>query len=135
MNIDPPYNTGARDWKYNNDYVDGSDAYRHSKWLSFMEKRLKLAKKLLNPKDAALIVTIDEKTYLHLGCLLEEHFSEANIQMVNTKISAIVGVHDAPNKYTFMVLNWPTDESANHKNFMFFTVFSTGGIAISAFMA
>ena len=39
--IDPPYNTGARDWKYNNDYVDGSDAYRHSKWLSFMQKRLK----------------------------------------------------------------------------------------------
>jgi adenine-specific DNA-methyltransferase len=39
--IDPPYNTGARDWKYNNDYVDGADTYRHSKWLSFMEKRLK----------------------------------------------------------------------------------------------
>lgn len=42
--IDPPYNTGAKDWKYNNDYVDSSDAYRHSKWLSMMEKRLKLAK-------------------------------------------------------------------------------------------
>ena len=38
--IDPPYNTGARDWKYNNDYVDGADSYRHSKWLSMMEKRL-----------------------------------------------------------------------------------------------
>ena len=85
--IDPPYNTGARDWKYNNDYVDGSDAYRHSKWLSFMEKRLKLAKKLLNPKDSVLIITIDEKEYLHLGCLLEELFSEANIQMVSTNIS------------------------------------------------
>lgn len=46
-NIDPPYNTGARDWKYNNDYVDNSDQYRHSKWLSMMQKRLKLAKKLL----------------------------------------------------------------------------------------
>jgi len=46
--IDPPYNTGARDWKYNNDYVDSADAYRHSKWLSMMEKRLTLAKKLLN---------------------------------------------------------------------------------------
>ncbi len=86
--IDPPYNTGARDWKYNNDYVDGSDAYRHSKWLSFMEKRLKLAKKLLNPKDSVLIVTIDEKEYLHLGCLLEEIFSEARIQMITTVISA-----------------------------------------------
>lgn len=56
--IDPPYNTGARDWKYNNDYVDNSDAYRHSKWLSMMQKRLILAKKLLNPKDSVLIVTI-----------------------------------------------------------------------------
>ena len=80
--IDPPYNTGAKDWKYNNDYVDGNDAYRHSKWLSMMQKRLKLAKKLLNPKDSVLIVTIDEKEYLHLGCLLEEMFPEARIQMV-----------------------------------------------------
>ncbi len=85
--IDPPYNTGARDWKYNNDYVDGSDAYRHSKWLSFMEKRLRLAKKLLNPKDSVLIVTIDEKEYLHLGCLLEELFPEARMQMVSSVIS------------------------------------------------
>ena len=80
--IDPPYNTGAKDWKYNNDYVDGTDAYRHSKWLSFMQRRLKLAKKLLNPKDSVLIVTIDEKEYLHLGCLLEEVFPDAKMQMV-----------------------------------------------------
>ncbi|MDE6672819.1 MAG: hypothetical protein K2K16_11595 [Ruminococcus sp.] len=86
--IDPPYNTGAKDWKYNNDYVDSSDAYRHSKWLSFMEKRLKLAKKLLNPEDSVLIVTIDEKEYLHLGCLLEELFPEARIQMITSVISA-----------------------------------------------
>lgn len=86
--IDPPYNTGAKDWKYNNDYVDSSDAYRHSKWLSMMEKRLKLAKKLLNPEDSVLIVTIDEKEYLHLGCLLEEIFPEARIQMITTVISA-----------------------------------------------
>lgn len=85
--IDPPYNTGARDWKYNNDYVDGSDAYRHSKWLSFIEKRLKLAKKLLNPKNSVLIVTIDEKEYLHLGCLLEEMFPEAIMQMISSVIS------------------------------------------------
>ena len=85
--IDPPYNTGAKDWKYNNDYVDGSDAYRHSKWLSFMEKRLRLAKKLLNPKDSVLIVTIDEKEYLHLGCLLEEMFPEATMQMISTVIN------------------------------------------------
>ena len=86
--IDPPYNTGAKDWKYNNDYVDGNDAYRHSKWLSFMQRRLKLAKKLLNPRDSVLIVTIDEKEYLHLGCLLEEMFPEARMQMVSSVINA-----------------------------------------------
>lgn len=86
--IDPPYNTGARDWKYNNDYVDNADTYRHSKWLSMMQKRLKLAKKLLNPQNSVLIVTIDEKEYLHLGCLLEELFSEADIEMVTSVINA-----------------------------------------------
>lgn len=85
--IDPPYNTGARDWKYNNDYVDGNDQYRHSKWLSMMQKRLRIAKKLLNPKDSVLIVTIDEKEYLHLGCLLEEMFPEARMQMVSSVIN------------------------------------------------
>lgn len=75
--IDPPYNTGARDWKYNNDYVDGSDAYRHSKWLAFMERRLKLAKQLLNPNDSVLIVTIDEKEYARLELLLESVFPNA----------------------------------------------------------
>lgn len=85
--IDPPYNTGARDWKYNNDYVDSSDTYRHSKWLSMMKKRLLLAKKLLNPVDSVMIVTIDEKEYLHLGCLLEELFPDANIQMISSLIA------------------------------------------------
>ena len=84
--IDPPYNTGAKDWKYNNDYVDSNDSYRHSKWLSMMKKRLELSKKLLNPKDSVLIVTIDEKEYLHLGCLLEQMFPEAKIQMISTII-------------------------------------------------
>lgn len=86
--IDPPYNTGARDWKYNNDYVDTSDQYRHSKWLSMMKRRLLLAKELLNPKDSVLIVTIDEKEYLHLGCLLEDLFPQARIQMVSVVIKA-----------------------------------------------
>ena len=85
--IDPPYNTGAKDWKYNNDYVDGNDSYRHSKWLSMMQKRLKLAKKLLNPQESVLIVTIDEKEYLHLGCLLEEIFLEARMQMISSVIN------------------------------------------------
>ncbi|MGI6507003.1 MAG: site-specific DNA-methyltransferase [Saccharofermentanales bacterium] len=85
--IDPPYNTGARDWKYNNDYVDSSDSYRHSKWLSMMEKRLKLAKKLLNPSTGVLICTIDEKEVHHLRTLLEELFPETYIQMVTIVIN------------------------------------------------
>lgn len=86
--IDPPYNTGAKDWKYNNDYVDGADAYRHSKWLSFIRKRLELAKRLLNPSESVLIITIDEKEYHHLACLLEEVYSDARIQMVSSVINS-----------------------------------------------
>ena len=85
--IDPPYNTGARDWKYNNDYVDNNDSYRHSKWLSMMKTRLHIAKRLLNPNNSVLICTIDEKEYLHLGCLLEEMFPEGNMQMVSSVIN------------------------------------------------
>jgi adenine-specific DNA-methyltransferase len=85
--IDPPYNTGAKDWKYNNDYVESDDLYRHSKWLAFMERRLLIAKALLNPEDSVLIVTIDEKENLRLGLLLEQIFPEARIQMLTTVIN------------------------------------------------
>ena len=73
--LDPPYNTGAKDWKYNNHYVDSKDKWRHSKWLSFMEKRLVLAKRLLKP-DGVLIVTIDEHEVHHLWMLLEQIFPD-----------------------------------------------------------
>jgi adenine-specific DNA-methyltransferase len=86
--IDPPYNSGARDWKYNNNYVDETDDYRHSKWLAFMERRLKLAEELLNPENSALIVTVDEKEYLRLGLLLQQTFADSTMQMVSTLINA-----------------------------------------------
>jgi len=105
--IDPPYNTGARDWKYNNDYVDSSDAWRHSKWLSMMKKRLIIAKRVLNPDSSVLICTIDEKEYLHLGCLLEELFPEARIQMVTSVISSQGSTRDGlfsrADEYLFFV--------------------------------
>lgn len=85
--IDPPYNTGARDWKYNNDYVDGNDGWRHSKWLTFMVKRLKLAERLLNPETGVLIVTIDRNELHHLGMLLEELFPDARRQIVTICIN------------------------------------------------
>lgn len=105
--IDPPYNTGAKDWKYNNDYVVDDDQYRHSKWLAFMERRLKLAKRLLRPEDSVLIVTIDEKEYLRLGLLLEQTFPEAQIQMVSVAINpaavARKGYFGRSDEYYFFV--------------------------------
>lgn len=72
--IDPPYNTGAKDWIYNNDYVDSNDTYRHSKWLSMMKNRLQLAKVLLK-EDGVLICAIDENEFTRLGLLIEQVFS------------------------------------------------------------
>lgn len=82
--IDPPYNTGARDWKYNNDYVDSADGWRHSKWLSMMKKRLKIAKRLLS-SAGVMIIAIDDYEYAHLSMLIEELFPEydTNIVVVN----------------------------------------------------
>lgn len=88
ITTNPPYNKkDTKDWKYNCDYVDGNDQYKHSKWLTFMERRLKLAKQLLNPNASVLIVTIDEVEYARLGLLLEQVFPEANIQMISSLIS------------------------------------------------
>ena len=84
--IDPPYNSGARDWKYNNDYVDRADQYRHSKWLSMMKRRLELAKRLLK-RDGVLIVTIDENEVGHLSVLLESIFPEYLRHMVSAVIN------------------------------------------------
>ena len=79
--LDPPYNTGAKDWTYNNRFVDENDSYRHSKWLSFMEKRLLLAKRLLK-SDGVLIITVDEHEVHHLGLLLEQLYPDLHRQMV-----------------------------------------------------
>ncbi|HCU0648372.1 TPA: DNA methyltransferase [Pseudomonas aeruginosa] len=106
--IDPPYNTGAKDWKYNNDYVAGDDLYRHSKWLAMMERRLLVAKELLNPVDSVLIATIDEKEYLRLGLLLEQVFPEARIQMIssviNPKGAARSSAFGRTDEYVFFVM-------------------------------
>ena len=74
--IDPPYNTGAKDWKYNNEFVDSNDTFRHSKWLSMMNVRLKVAKRLLS-KNGAMVCAIDENEQATVGLLLEEIFGEA----------------------------------------------------------
>lgn len=75
--IDPPYNRGENDFKYNDNYVEKEDGYRHSKWLSFMSTRLKLARKLLS-NDGVIIVNIDEHEDAQLQLLLAEIFGENN---------------------------------------------------------
>lgn len=123
--IDPPYNSGATDWKYNNNYVDENDGYRHSKWLAMMESRLLLAKKLLNPKDSVLIVTIDEKEYYHLACLLEQIFPEAIMQMVssviNPKGSVKTGLLTRCDEYIFFIYIGKGSANACNDDFLFAT--------------
>lgn len=84
--IDPPYNTGAKDWKYNNDFVDKEDKFRHSKWLSFMDKRLRLSKNLL-ADGGVICIAIDHYELFNLGCLCDEIFGEEN------KIGVISVIH------------------------------------------
>lgn len=75
--IDPPYNTGNKDFIYNDAYVDKEDTYRHSKWLSFMDKRLRLAKKLLSEKGV-IFISIDDNEINQLKLLCDEIFIEKN---------------------------------------------------------
>lgn len=106
--IDPPYNSGATDWKYNNAYVEKDDLYRHSKWLAMIERRLLVAKNLLKPERSVLIVTIDAREYLRLGLLLEQVFPEARIQMISTIINpkgvSVVGGFRRADEYIFVVM-------------------------------
>jgi adenine-specific DNA-methyltransferase len=75
--IDPPYNTGNRDFIYNDRFIDKDDNYRHSKWLEFMFRRLELAKELLT-EDGVIFVSIDDNEVFHLGLLMEQVFGAAN---------------------------------------------------------
>jgi adenine-specific DNA-methyltransferase len=109
--IDPPYNTGARDWKYNNDYVDRNDQFSHSKWLSMMKKRLILAKKLLR-SDGVLIATIDTNELNNLGVLLDEIFSGSSIYVIAIEHNkrGRAQINFAPtNEYAFYVI--PSNKS------------------------
>lgn len=73
--IDPPYNTGNKDFVYNDSFVDSEDGYRHSKWLSFMEKRLRIAKKLLSDRGV-IFISIDDNEQANLKLLCDEVFGE-----------------------------------------------------------
>jgi len=76
--IDPPYNTGQNDFKYNDEWIQADDVYRHSKWLSFMSKRLKLANTLLKD-DGVIFISIDDNESAQLKLLCNEIFGEDNL--------------------------------------------------------
>lgn len=88
--IDPPYNTGARDWKYNNDYVDANDNYRHSKWLAMMERRLALSKELLSD-SGAIFISIDDNEQASLKFLCDEIFGAHNFVAQITLVTNLSG--------------------------------------------
>ena len=75
--IDPPYNTGNKDFAYNDSFVDREDTYRHSKWLSFMSRRLRIAKQLLSDKGV-IFISIDENELAQLKLLCDDIYTESN---------------------------------------------------------
>ena len=88
--IDPPYNTGKKDeFKYNDRYVDSEDGYRHSKWLSFMNKRLSIAKQLLT-KNGLIFVSIDDNEIGPLRMLMDEHFDHTNNPKESNRLATLV---------------------------------------------
>jgi adenine-specific DNA-methyltransferase len=90
--IDPPYNTGNKDFIYNDRYVDKEDGFRHSKWLNFMGKRLKLAKSLLK-ETGVIFISIDDHELAQLKLLCDEIFGEDNlITNICVKMSHLSGV-------------------------------------------
>lgn len=91
--IDPPYNTGHKDFKYNDHFVDSEDGYRHSKWLNFMEKRLKLARNLL--KDSGVIfISIDDNEHAQLKLLCDKIFDTNNCLGILPTIMNLKGNQD-----------------------------------------
>jgi adenine-specific DNA-methyltransferase len=96
--VDPPYNTGNKTWKYNNNFIERDDPFKHSKWLSFISKRLSLAKHLLKP-DGIIVITIDDYEVFNLGMLMDEIFGESNrlatITVLNKKSGRTTDKHFA----------------------------------------
>ena len=91
--IDPPFNTGNKSWKYNNAFVDSEDSFRHSKWITMMDKRLRLAKNLLNEKGV-IVVAIDDYECHTLRLLMDEIFNENNRLGIITLVNKAEGRTD-----------------------------------------
>ena len=118
--IDPPYNTGNKDFRFNDSYVDREDPYRHSKWLSFMRKRLVLARNLL--KDSGIIVvSIDDNELAQLRLLCNEVFFERNFVAILPTIMNLKGNQDqfgfaGTHEYTLVYCKDINGAHINHFN-------------------
>jgi adenine-specific DNA-methyltransferase len=91
--IDPPYNTGNKDFVYNDSYVDSEDSYRHSKWLSFLDKRLKISKTLMSDKGL-IFISIDDNEISNLKLLCDAIFGESNCIGVLPTVMNLKGNQD-----------------------------------------
>jgi len=94
--IDPPYNTGNNDFTYGDEILSRDDEFKHSKWLSFMEKRLNIAKKLLND-TGVIFVSIDDNEMFGLKLLMDDIFGESNYQATITYVRKTSGKQDSTN--------------------------------------
>ena len=86
--IDPPYNTGNNDFVYNDKFIDLEDGYRHSKWLNFMDKRLKLAKNLMS-ENGVMFISIDDNEAIQLKMLCNKIFGENNTDIMIWRKSGV----------------------------------------------
>jgi hypothetical protein len=123
--IDPPYNSGARDWKYNNDYVDKTDSFRHSKWLSMMKKRLLLARRLLRKDEHWELRHArrrgNESSYRHQR---KNQFYPIYINVETRTVEDIgdsIPLDEEPNfkKRNGLTPIWPIDKEGNHRCWRF----------------
>ena len=90
--IDPPYNTGNKDFIYDDHYIDKNDGYAHSKWLSFMSKRLEIARNLLS-KTGVIFISIDNNEYANLRLLCDQIWGESNfVTTIHIELSATQGM-------------------------------------------
>lgn len=114
--IDPPYNTGNKDFVYDDSFVDGNDTFRHSKWISFMEKRLQIAKELLS-KKGVIFISIDDNEQSNLKLLCDKVFLENNFiaQMIweqgKKHIGSFIGVN-----HEYMLVYAKNKEYINDNN-------------------
>ncbi|MBR2741224.1 site-specific DNA-methyltransferase [Candidatus Saccharibacteria bacterium] len=131
--IDPPYNTGNKDFIYNDCYVDKEDTFRHSKWLSFMSRRLELAKNLLKD-DGVIFISIDDNEYATLKLLCDSIFGSENFicpLIWNTKnaskgvppVQMVTSIHEyvlvygkKSSRFKFFGIKRTTDDFSNPDN-------------------